>query len=413
MTKKRSAPLMPEAGKSKAGSSGPEATELPPGLPPPDAAVPPPESDVPALEAGVSAPEPGLPASEAQAVRSDRLAWFGLLGFVVLAAAIIWVWQNPPPPSPELATLRQQVNALSARLASLENKPQPGPSAPAELAPLAAKVAALEARKIPPPVDLGPLQAAVAALAKRPAGDPALADRVGSMASRVDALSGKTDALGNKVDGLGNRLDTLNGRVDSLASSQAAIGQRVDTLAATLASQHDTTDARLSALAKDNGQISALADRSAHIARIQAAQAALASGGKLGDIPGAPAALSRFASLPPPTMASLRLSFAAAASAAMAASKPTVSSQPFVDRAWARVQDLITLRRGDQVIIGDPAAGVLARAKSALDAGDLAGAVAALDALNGPAAQAMAGWKAQAQALLDARKALAEMAARS
>ena len=63
------------------------------------------------------------------------------------------------------------------------------------------------------------------------------------------------------------------------------------------------------------------------------------------------------------------------------------------------------------MLVGDPAAGVLERARTALDAGDLAGAVAAVDSLNGAAAQAMAGWLAQARALLDARAALAEWAA--
>jgi hypothetical protein len=97
----------------------------------------------------------------------------------------------------------------------------------------------------------------------------------------------------------------------------------------------------------------------------------------------------------------------------MAASQPVVSDKPFLDRAWARAQDLVTLRQGDHVILGDPAAGVLARARASLDAGDLAGAVAALGALGGAPAAAMSGWKAQAQGLLDARQALADMAARA
>ena len=71
------------------------------------------------------------------------------------------------------------------------------------------------------------------------------------------------------------------------------------------------------------------------------------------------------------------------------------------------------MREGDRVIVGDPAAGVIARARQALNVGDLHGAVAALDALDGPAAQAMAEWKAKAQSLLDARTALANMAAQA
>jgi hypothetical protein len=304
-----------------------------------------------------------------------------LAGVLVLAAAIVWLWENPPaaappPPSPEIGMLRQQVNALETRITRLEQRPPPVVPQPPDIAPLAARVAALEARKPPGQVDLTPLENAVAALEKRPVGDPALA-----------------------------------ARVDAIASRQEALASRVDATEASLTHREDAVDARLAPLEKSTGQITALADRSARIARIQAAQAALDSGTQLGDLPGAPAALARYAATPPPTEASLRLSFPIMVEAAMAASKPSVDGKPFLDRAWARAQDLITLRQGDQVILGDPSAGVLARARAALEAGDLSGAVAALGALSGPPATAAAAWKAQAQGLLDARKALADMAA--
>ena len=82
-----------------------------------------------------------------------------------------------------------------------------------------------------------------------------------------------------------------------------------------------------------------------------------------------------------------------------------------LDRLWARTQALVTVREGDRVIVGDPASGVLATAQARLDAGDLAGAVAALHRLSGPAAAAIAPWRDQAQAVLAARAALDTMAA--
>jgi hypothetical protein len=54
---------------------------------------------------------------------------------------------------------------------------------------------------------------------------------------------------------------------------------------------------------------------------------------------------------------------------------------------------------------------VLEHARIALEAGDVAAAVAEVGTLQGAAAQAMAGWLAQARALLDARAALAGWAA--
>ena len=78
-----------------------------------------------------------------------------------------------------------------------------------------------------------------------------------------------------------------------------------------------------------------------------------------------------------------------------------------------RAESLVTVRRGDNVLVGDPASGVIARARTALDAGDLAGAVTVLSTLSGPPAQAMAPWLGQAKALLEARAALAALAARA
>jgi hypothetical protein len=310
----------------------PETVE-PPVLPP---------VGMPAAETAMPPPE-----SPADAPPDRRLGVLGALcavGFAALAVGLIWLWVDPPyavPPglSAEIVRLRQDVDNLQARLTRLEKQPAQPESAPVDLAPLTARVAALEARHPPAPVDLGPLESKVAQLAARPVGDPALTARVEALSARVEALSGHVD------------------------STDTAIRQR-----------QDATEGRLAPLEHDAGQITALADRSARIARIQAAQAALDGGLQLGDIPGAPAALSRYATVAPPTEAGLRLAFPPVANAALAASRPSEDGKPFLDRVWARVQDLVTLRQGDRVILGDPAAGVLARARAALNAGDLAAA---------------------------------------
>jgi hypothetical protein len=77
---------------------------------------------------------------------------------------------------------------------------------------------------------------------------------------------------------------------------------------------------------------------------------------------------------------------------------------------WQRAQSLVTVKEGEKVVIGAPAAGILADSREKLEAGDLAGTLATLKRLDGAAAAAMAEWRGQAQALLDARAALAEMA---
>jgi hypothetical protein len=139
---------------------------------------------------------------------------------------------------------------------------------------------------------------------------------------------------------------------------------------------------------------------------LQGAAAALEAGRPLGVIAGAPPGLARFAAAAPPTLAGLRQDFAAAASSAQAASQPA-EPEGLGARMWQRVAGLVTVRRGADVLVGSPAAYTLGIARQRLDAGDLAGAVAALDGLDPAAAAAMAAWRGRAQSVLDARAALA------
>ena len=138
---------------------------------------------------------------------------------------------------------------------------------------------------------------------------------------------------------------------------------------------------------------------------------ALAQGHPLGEIQGAPSALARYAADAPPTEASLRLSFPDAEKAALEANTPETKGKPFLSRILANAEGLVTVRQGDHVLVGNETAGILARARAAVEAGDLAGAVSAVSELSGAPAQAMQDWLKQAKALLAARSALAKMVA--
>ena len=81
------------------------------------------------------------------------------------------------------------------------------------------------------------------------------------------------------------------------------------------------------------------------------------------------------------------------------------------DRVWQRVRALVTVKEGETVLLGSPAATTLGLAGEKLAAGDLAGSVAALEGLDPGAAAEMAAWRGQAEALLAARAALSKMAA--
>ena len=340
------------------------------------------DPEPPTIDVSPIEPEP----QPKPAKKRDYVPWLYGFGLLVLAGVVLWLVNAPTPdsvPDPRIAALEGEIAQLRNQVTALEHRPVP------DLAPLAARITALEQKPPPviptppPPPDLRPLEARIAKLEAKP--DPTLPDAVthpelAALAGRMDAIAGRQDAE--------------TGRLNSL---EATVKQQFDALGATLGKRIDTNDTKIAGLDAATGKITAISDRAGRIARLQAARAALDSGQPLGDIAGAPAALTRFA---------------AAAQAAQAASHPADGTEtPLIQRMWDRAQDMVTVRQGDHVIVGDPAAGIVARARHALDAGDLAGAVAALSSLTGPAATAMAGWIGQAKALLDARAALNALAA--
>ena len=168
---------------------------------------------------------------------------------------------------------------------------------------------------------------------------------------------------------------------------------------------------RVAKLEQGAGVATGAAKDATRAIQLEAAAAALQAGQPLGDLPGAPAALARYATTAPPTEAALRADFPRVADAARAVSRPDDARRSFIDRALARLQQSVVVRQGDHVVVGDPAAGVLARAQASVAAGDLKGAADTLAALTGQAADAVRPWVAQARGLIDARAALAAMAA--
>ncbi len=378
-----------------------------------------------------------------QRKRTDFLPLLYLLGFLVLAGSLFYLWQNPSLPAgaqqdaARVDTLQDQLQSVTNRLTQLEQRPTPVP--PPSLGPLEARIATLERRPTATatPTDLGPLTARLDSASSKQTAD------LQSVTTRLDAIDGRLGAAekqqASDLPGINTRLDAIDGRLAAAEKQQASDMQGVATrldgtdtrlaaaekqqasglqsVSAQLDGRLNTMESRLAAVEKQGGgiagEINGITERQQRGSRIQAAAAALEAGQKLGEIPGAPPALAQFAHDVPPTEAGLRLSFSQAAEAAQRASQPAImDNQPFASRLWTRAQQAVTVRQGDRVLLGDPVSGVLAHARQALDAGDLAGALAALKGLGGPAAAAMADWVGQAQALLDARAALTSMAAR-
>lgn len=325
-----------------------------------------------------------------------------------LQARLAAVEARPLPPPPNLQPLEQKVNAIDQKVGAIDLGPLEQKVASIDLAPLQQQSQALDKR--------------LASLETKPPPQAQLTEagqqQIAALASRVDGIAARQNVLGTgyqtDIGTLRNGVQADLGKLRS--SEQADIGEassaeqadigKLQAQISKLSDQVGALDTRLTAAAKAGGDIIALSARETRTAQLQAAAAALQAGRPVGSIPNAPPALARFATQAPPTEASLRLSFNAAAAQAQASGQPYHDTTPFLTRLWDRAQASLTVREGDRVIVGDAVSGVLDHARIQLQAGDLAGAVAALDGLAGPAAGAMAPWRAQAQSLLDARGAL-------
>lgn len=327
----------------------------------------------PARGASDAAPEPSAeiatetPAETAAPVMADApptprgaalVRFLVLLDLVLVVLAGAYVWRFPP------WAAEARLVALAGRVAALAAPPPPSSSASAEVTALAARLRADEAR-----LDtLAQQQAALAEMSQNP---PQAAPSPTSPAPTpgVDA-----DALLARLHDDEARLDALTERAGTTSRALAEVS-----------------------------------DRAARLARLQAAGDALALGRPLGDLPGAPPALARYAASPPPTLVGLRAAFPAAAAAARAAApSPTLAPG---SRLMDWIGAVMTIRRGDQVLVGDTLAARLAAAQAALAGDDLAGALAALAPIAGAPAAALGPWKSEAADLLAARHALADLTA--
>ncbi len=169
-------------------------------------------------------------------------------------------------------------------------------------------------------------------------------------------LAAKTQPLGS----------TVSAQAD-LAVKFATLAAQVNAVQAQVATDHGT----LSALQENATDLTKLTARISRLNALETARMALDAGQPLGDIPNAPPALAQFAAVAPPSEAQLRMEFPAAARAAEAASIAGEGQGTYWSRALARLENFVTVSDGTHVLIGAPAAGVVAQAGALLNAGDL------------------------------------------
>lgn len=359
----------------------------------------------------------------------------------------------PNPLETQLAEITSRLAASEAALAELRARPAGDPAA----------LAALGQR-----IDQG----SAAAEARLKALEDGLAQRIGegtaAVGRRLDAMEQAASQRAAADQGVGRRMEALErslaertagelaltrrieavdqGAAQRAAQAEQSVGQRLSAIeqsAAQRAAQAEqTVTQRLAAIEQSANQRAAQAEQAAtqriaaleqstaervaplqdalrrlgatearteRLGSIAALRTQLDAGQplgaalqRLGGTP--PEALARYASAAPPTEASLRLSF----EEAIRQARTATTGQ---DSLTARLNSLLTVRRGDEVLWGDTSEVQIERARRALEAGDVEGALAALGRLPEANRAALRGWTAEAEALVAARAALRSLAA--
>jgi hypothetical protein len=307
---------------------------------------------------------------------------------------------------------------LDSRLADLEARPTGGepPSleglatveqvekVSAALGAQASAIAALEAREPPAPVDISGLEARIGALEAReppaPVDISGLEARLGDLAARVEAgaeASAELAALRDELAGLSGKLDAAEARLAEADAQIASLAAGEEAVR----SDNARRTAAVLALAQLRDRLRGSAPFAAELEAVRALTADDAETAALLD------PLAAHAGSGIPSLEGLRRGFAEVARKAVAAGAGA-SEEGMLGSLFERVSDVVSIRPVGEVE-GDGSAAVVARAEVRLDEDNLAGALTELSALDGPAADETAAWRADARARLDAEDAVAKL----
>ena len=336
----------------------------------------------------------------------------------------------PPPPAPKRSIFPLLLGGLLAGGIGFGAQTLLDQSAPAgpNIAALEAEIADLRAALAaqPAPADLSPLEAELAALRDQitnlPAPDAVAASD--DLNAAVDQL--RADFAQAEGIDLSSLEAQIQGLSDTLADQQTTLDS-TDTRMTDLQTLLDDTDARLNAVQADLDDLRDLAERrvveaeaAIDTARAQSGldslRAALETGAPYRDavtrltdagVP-VPEALARPADSGIATLEALQDSFDDAARSALRVSLQDAPTESTTDRLGnflrAQVGARSTVPRP-----GDDPDAVLSRATAAMEAGDLTGALAEIEALPEPAQAAMGEWLSAARARVAAQAALPDL----
>jgi len=337
-------------------------------------------------------------------------AWVALgLSGLVLVLVIAWLMSGRSPAP--VAAAPDRIEPLAERLATAE-----------------ATILLLRDRPAGDPAALATLERRV--LAEREAGEQALAALEIRATQRVaESQAGQATLLEQRLAALDAAIARRSQAAEQAQAQhsaaldqarltgEASLGQRMTNLETTLLQRLDALEARttqrlgsmdqaltsrLAPLEQALLRLSAAEARTERLAGIEELRTLLDAGqplapalARLGTAP--PQALTRFANVAPPTEPALRLSFEDALRQARAAAQESM---------LPRLNTLLTIRRGEEVVWGDASEANVERSRRALEAGDVEAALGHLSRLPETIRQGLRGWLEEAQSLAAARFAL-------
>jgi len=364
--------------------------------------------------------------------RNIRIAAF-VVGAIIVSVAIGVGWQLWSTGRLDLATLTGAAPEPkpATPVAPARTPAQSPAQAPAATAPgaIAAKPAAADAlaRRVD---DLDRRMAALTdgldRLEQVPAGQTTatvspqqLTDLSTGLQAQMQALmQGRLQEVGSRLDAIDKKLAALQTAKDEQAADRIVVQQRMDEFDARLKAAVDNRAAALRAPIQQVLAWSDLRDRARRGLPFAAQLPPLAAladkaGGDAGNaVRSGIAALQPFAETGVPSLARLTADFtevAARQSAAFHEPAAEAAARPWWRRAIDKVAGLVSVRRIDAAADAATPDGKLALAGTALQAGDLQAAAAALDGMT--LVPAAAEWQRQAAARLQLDAALEQTAA--
>jgi hypothetical protein len=329
-----------------------------------------------------AAPEPDVVALEQRLDKLEAAPSADAEALSALKTQIAALETSVKEALPKLAGLADRVAQLEASLKTLADTASEGGSV-ATAAAIAQQISEAEQR----------LDAKIAAALAE--GKGATAPALEQMRSEIAELKAKLGALAEAELGTGNSPDlaVLTERIAKLEASLPEIVSAID---------KEQAGAKSAAVAIAFANLrAAVSDGRPYAAELDTIGALAPSVGDLGMLPA-------YAETGIPTLPALGRSFTTASDKALAA-VATPAGGSLVDNLLASAQSLVTIRRIDEAPAAEGPAATLARAKAALDQGDLAAAVKDIETLDGAMGEAYSAWLGEARARLGADQTLTRL----